>query len=358
MISVCIITRNEKENLARCLESLKGQKCEIIVVDTGSSDGTPEMVKDYTDKLYYFNWCDDFSAAKNYAVSKASNEYILMLDSDEYLDITESEVIQRLQDAIQKNPTAVGRIKCRNIFRKNKSHQDVEEWISRVFSKRLFYYTGTIHEQLAPIGKQKYHTYKTPVVINHTGYDLTPAEKLRKSQRNMSLLNQEYQRLQQEHDAKVDELAYVLYQMGKSSYLAGDYLAACEYFALGLTYDLNPSLEFVIDMVETYGYALVNSGQPDTALFFENIYPEFGSTADFKFLMGIIYMNNFMYDQAVDEFLKASECRNARTIGADSYLAYYNVGVIYECLGQLDKALVYYKKCGNYPLAVNRLKKM
>lgn len=132
-------------------------------------------------------------------------------------------------------------------------------------------------------------------------------------------------------------------------------MQACEYFSQGLSYDLNPRLEYVIDMVETYGYALINSGRAGEALFFENIYDAFGDSADFQFLMGLIYMNNSRFEEAVAEFLKATNHKECRNSGANSYAAYYNIGVIYECLGQVDEAWKYYKKCGNYEPAVKRL---
>ena len=109
-------------------------------------------------------------------------------------------------------------------------------------------------------------------------------------------------------------------------------------------------------MVETYGYALINSGRAGEALFFENIYEEFGNSADFQFLMGLIYMNNAMFDVAVGEFLKAVRHRDCRMAGVNSYAAYYNVGVIYECLEKISEAKYYYQKCGNYEPAKKRLK--
>lgn len=130
--------------------------------------------------------------------------------------------------------------------------------------------------------------------------------------------------------------------------MAEDYNEACFWFAHGLSYDLEPKLEYVIDMVETYGYALINSGRAGEALFFENIYEEFGNSADFQFLMGLIYMNNAMFDAAVGEFLKAVKHRDCRMAGVNSYAAYYNVGVIYECLEKISEAKYYYQKCGNY----------
>ena len=140
--------------------------------------------------------------------------------------------------------------------------------------------------------------------------------------------------------------------------MAGDYVSACDFFSQGLSYDLNPKLEYVIDMVETYGYALINSGQAEYALSFENIYSEFESGADFQFLMGLIYMNNACFEEAVEEFLKATKHKECKTKGVNSYLAYYNIGVIYECLGKKQLSKVYYLKSGEYEPAKLRLNEM
>ena len=85
MLSVCIITKNEEHNLARCLKSFQNTGFELVVVDTGSTDQTKKIAAEYTENIYDFPWCDDFSAAKNFAVSKATNPYVMVIDSDEYL---------------------------------------------------------------------------------------------------------------------------------------------------------------------------------------------------------------------------------------------------------------------------------
>lgn len=108
---------------------------------------------------------------------------------------------------------------------------------------------------------------------------------------------------------------YVIYQIGKGYYMAGEYEKAVEYFGQGLSFDLNPKLEYVVDMVETYGYALLRSGRTEAALQFENIAETFGQTADFHILMGFIYMNNELFDRAVEEFEGATHCRQIRTEG-------------------------------------------
>lgn len=222
-----------------------------------------------------------------------------------------------------------------------------------------------------------YRTYETPVVILHTGYDLPEQQKKEKAKRNIRLLEQELKQLGWDGNAGAKDgvakaetagtdanarwsgqIPYLLYQLGKSYYMMGEYGAACEWFAQGLSFDLNPALEYVIDMVETYGYALINSGQEQTALFFENIYDEFGKSADFQFLMGLIYMKNARFTEAVREFEKATGHAECRAQGVNSYRANYNIGVIYECLGKKEEALAYYRKCGGYAPAEERIREL
>lgn len=88
-ISICIITKNECDTLKECLKHLKpyadAGNHEIVIVDTGSTDNTVEMCKEFTDKIFFFEWINDFSAARNYAAEKASNDWIMCIDSDEYV---------------------------------------------------------------------------------------------------------------------------------------------------------------------------------------------------------------------------------------------------------------------------------
>ena len=352
MLSVCIIVKNEEKNIARCLQCLKPHGFEVVVVDTGSTDKTKEVALQYTEHVYDFVWCDDFAVAKNFAISKATNPYVMVIDSDEFLEPLE---VERLYQMIKNHPREVGRICRRNVFTRNGQEQENQEWINRVFPKDKYCYEGRIHEQIVvKDNDDNYETYQTPVVIEHTGYDLTLKERKEKANRNYTLLIQELERLEKE-ESESKQIPYILYQLGKSCYMAEEYEKACEYFSQGLSYDLNPKLEYVIDMVETYGYALINSGQAQTALLFENIYEEFGNNADFQFLMGLIYMNNARFEQAVQEFLKATKHSQCRNKGVNSYSAYYNVGVIYECLGKKEEAITYYRKCGEYEPAKKRL---
>ena len=99
-ISLCMIVKNEEAVLARCLDSLKGLMDEIIIVDTGSTDRTKEIARQYTTKVYDFSWCDDFAAARNFSFSKATQDYIYAPDADEYLDETNRKRFAMLKAAL------------------------------------------------------------------------------------------------------------------------------------------------------------------------------------------------------------------------------------------------------------------
>lgn len=98
--SLCMIVKNEEAVLKDCLDSICGLMDEIIIVDTGSTDSTKEIAARYTDKIYDFTWCNDFSAARNFAFSKATGDYIYSADADEYIDKDNRARFMRLKQAL------------------------------------------------------------------------------------------------------------------------------------------------------------------------------------------------------------------------------------------------------------------
>lgn len=78
--------KNEENNIAKCLDSIKDFVDEIIIVDTGSSDNTCPIVESYNVKLFNFSWDDDFSKARNFGIEKAIEDWIIYLDADETIE--------------------------------------------------------------------------------------------------------------------------------------------------------------------------------------------------------------------------------------------------------------------------------
>ena len=96
-ISLCMIVRNEEDVLGRCLQCARSFADEIIVVDTGSTDGTKAVAENFTQKVFDFPWTDDFAAARNYSFSKATRDYIMWLDADDVLRTEDQEKILQLK---------------------------------------------------------------------------------------------------------------------------------------------------------------------------------------------------------------------------------------------------------------------
>jgi glycosyltransferase involved in cell wall biosynthesis len=96
LLSAAMIVRNEAKFLGDCLRSLQSVVDEVIVVDTGSTDGTPEIAAAHGAIVHHFRWCDDFAAARNTALAAAKGEWILYIDADEQLQPVERSAVEAL----------------------------------------------------------------------------------------------------------------------------------------------------------------------------------------------------------------------------------------------------------------------
>lgn len=347
-ISVCIIAKNEEQRIEKCLSSIKPYGFEIIVVDTGSTDRTKEIASVYADKVLDFEWCDDFSAARNYSLRSASNNWIFMLDCDEWIKQIDVEELNYFRKHLSDS---VGSVNRENLVTENGvltlNNTDHTE---RFFDRRLYHYTGIIHEQLTPIRGKEINSYLLQTVLSHTGYDMTPEERIAKNNRNYTLLLK-----QAESDP---DNPYLYYQLGKTCEIIEDFAHACEYYDKGLTYDLDPELAYVQAMVVSYGNALLRTGQADIALGYEGIYDDFCMIADFVYLMGNIYKANGMYEQAFEQYQKAIGIPQCSQAGCNSYLPVFQSGDLFEILGDIESAKMCYSQCGDFLPAVERLSKL
>ena len=150
-ISLCMIVKNEEDVIGRCLESVKDIADEIIIVDTGSSDNTIEIVSRYTKKIYHFLWIDDFSAARNFSFSKATKDYILWLDAD---DIIEQKYKKEFLALKQNLSPSVDVVMLPYHVAFDKNNNSIHSYYRERLLKREsnFKWLGAVHEAICPKG--------------------------------------------------------------------------------------------------------------------------------------------------------------------------------------------------------------
>lgn len=343
-ISLCMITKNESDKLDRCLAAVKDLPLEIIVVDTGSTDNSVEVARKYTEHVYHFDWISDFAAARNFSISKATHDWILVLDTDEYVTSVDMEAIYKL---IDENATGVG---CLIRTSPDTVGSITVDHVERLFNKKFYMYKRPIHEQVLPIDETltAFCSFDIPLYVDHDGYFSSKEEMDLKAKRNLDIL------LASEHDYPD---SYTYFQIGQSYYIMGDYENACRYFEKGLNFDLSPESEFVQLMIVHYGYSLLNTDRgEDAQLFLEQVYSYFDFLADFLMVIGTVYIRNEHYMKAALQFIKATQAEKFFTLGTNSFRAYYHLGAVYEMIGQPENALLFYEKCGAYDLAQERIK--
>lgn len=344
-ISACIIVKNESKNVEKCLSSLLGNVDQIVVVDTGSDDDTREKVRNYTDKVYDFRWCDDFSKARNFSISKAAYDWIFVIDADEILTNIDKFELSNLKNMPEH---AIGIVEIKNVLFDGQVITHVTEQVSRVFNRCYFHYEGLIHEQVVSKSGIQPRGIASNIILEHTGYSQEILNSRGKLQRNVTLLKKALDINQKD--------PYLHYQLGKTYSLMKDYSNACIEYNMAFEYlDPEPWYKYKEDLIVSYGYTLINIGNYGEVLELEKYKPFLENSADFNFLIALIYMNNAMFAQAVESFLKCTKISKARVEGVNTYKAWYNIGIIYEVLGLTQQAEKYYKRCGNYPPALNRL---
>lgn len=148
-ISVCMIVKNEEENLATCLDGLKEIADEIIIVDTGSTDRTKAIAAGYTDRIFDLAWTGDFAAARNYAFSKATMDYIYSADADERLDEENRQRFLVLKEALMPEIEIVQMYYC-NQLENNTIYSYDREYRPKLYKRiRQFVWQERIHEAVA-----------------------------------------------------------------------------------------------------------------------------------------------------------------------------------------------------------------
>ena len=351
-ISVCIIAKNEEERIEKCLAPLMTYDFEIIVVDTGSTDRTKELALKYTKNVYDFEWINDFSAARNFSLKKASHNYVLVLDCDEYLTDIDLEGVYK---AVEQHPQGVGRLLRNNYYDTNGKRTNFPDRVERLFHKRHYYYKSSIHEQVTNIKTDStyYDRYDIPLTVDHAGYLGGIEAMIKKAERNNELL---FKEIEQHPDD-----AYLYFQVGQSYNAISDYENSYIYYKKAFELPINPEQPWLPVMVSNFISSMTHTGRAQEALeFITPRYDSFANNSTFFCSMGVIYLNVEQPLKAMMEFVKAIQCPNCSNEGTNTYIPYYNMGLCNELLGNMEGAITFYRKSAayEYPLAMIRLQEL
>jgi GT2 family glycosyltransferase/tetratricopeptide (TPR) repeat protein len=189
-VSLCLIVRNEEENLPACLGSAADLVDEIVVVDTGSQDGTRDVARRQGAKVVEFPWCDSFAAARNESLRQATGDWIFWLDADDRLDEDNRTKLRRLFTSLNGENVAYA-MKCLCLPDARTGATTVVDHVRLFPNHPALRWQYRVHEQILPALRRMGGEVRwTDVVVHHVGYQ-DPALRSRKLQRDLRLLRLE-----------------------------------------------------------------------------------------------------------------------------------------------------------------------
>lgn len=326
-LSLCMIVRNEEKCLEKCLSSIGNFVDEIIVVDTGSTDGTIEIAKKFTNKVFYHNWNNDFSEARNFSLSKATSDYILVLDADEYIKNPEGLLTDLEND------------KDCYIFEIQNLLSNGSSYIHRAYrmfrNHRGLLFTNKLHEQINLSAIPNASIAESSVTILHTGYLSTIFKEKEKDVRNLKII---------EEAVKLNPNHYNLYNLGRSQFTLANYKDAVESFTK--SYNLNKQSVYMPDLLNKLSLCLMELNRYEDALkIVKDAIEYFPNEVELFFTKGQICLNlNYLMDarESFEQCLKIGDQGYQVTIGTGSYISNLKLAEMLETEGKLFAAFEIY----------------
>ncbi len=264
-LSLCMIVKNESALLERCLTSARPFVDEIVVVDTGSDDGTQAIARRHADVYREIVWPGSFSDARNYSLDQASGSHILILDGDEYIGEEDAATWQRLRAQAMADDVTAALLPIHNLFGEDSLVQSERMWQERVYRNvPEIRYTGKVHNQIGQvIQKYAHHTggriVKVEAPVTHLGYAHGADQMRDKYTPRLALLHDEI-----DHAPNEEHRAYYVYQLATVHVVLRDWERVLEVFG-DLDYDtLTPHNRFYSHLLTAQ--TATHLGKPALAL--------------------------------------------------------------------------------------------
>lgn len=336
MTELCLvaIARDEARCIARCLESAKPLVDRMLVLDTGSTDNTPEQALALGASVHHYTWQNDFAAARNRALELASAPWVLVLDADEWVPDSIPGA-HTLRAHMAQHAEQAGLIRVRSDIVCSGQTQVADTWLPRLLPGDTRY-TGRIHEQ--PVTRRP--DRRVDFTVLHDGY--SASEQSRKRQRNAALL---------ERAAAERPLdPYIQFQLGVEADAADQWESACFFYEKAEELSHKRAAPYRHALAYRRIHALCRAGRLQDALAVGVAATEqWADSADVHFAFGNACLDAAVADpsNALNTWLPAAEAAWIRCLeigehspyndhlrGRGGHLAAHNLAVIYAGTGQ------------------------
>ena len=338
-ISLCMIVKNEENYLPGCLNSIKDVVDEIIIVDTGSTDKTIEIAKSFGAKIYYFEWNNNFSEARNESLKYATKDWILIMDADDKFcseDINQFKTL--LNTALDTD--AVYYFETLNYCGSSIENNTITVNLNpRLFKNNHgFHYEGEVHNQLIN-SAYEFKSLCDSIRIYHYGYLDKNIVSKDKRTRNISLLEEQIR--------KDSTNKYAYFNLGNEYFALGDIKKALDYYYKSYeNFDFHVGYSSVLlARIVISHYAI---GEYDKALEISDIgIKYFPALTDLYFLKALTYKNINKPTLQIKALEKCIELGDPPSelkflYGTGGFKAYQELGDVYMKHKDYDTAYNYY----------------
>ncbi len=338
-LTLCMIVRNEEAQLPRCLDSVKSIVDEMIIVDTGSTDRTIEIAEQYGAKVFRHQWSNDFAAARNAGLEKASGDWILVLDADEVLDSYGCELLP----LYMTHPGIEGILfQLHNDLNENRGWEIMVNPVLRMFRNRSEYrYRYPIHEQVIDsiaANSEGAALGQTELVIHHDGYGQKQLQTKQKIRRNRAALEQVLE--------KEPHNAFHLFNMGVNYCQTHEHDKAVDCFRQSRLYGPQESpfrsAAYLHEIMSLFHLQQIT----EALLTAEAGIKEYEDYADLYHWQGILQLQNEETDAAERAFTRAlslgSSGKYVTEKGNGTFRTLWLMGKLYQDSAQFDQAISYF----------------
>jgi len=190
-LSLALIARNNENTIRPCLESIRPWVDEMVVVDTGSTDKTPEIARELGARVFHFPWCDNFSAARNESLRHARGEWLFWMDSDDTIDSFNGKKLRQLADGLEATSPLghVIQVHCPGAGADGLLDVTAVDHVKLIRNRPDLRFEFRVHEQILPaIRRANGEVGWTDIFVVHSGSDHSPEGRRRKQERDLRIL--------------------------------------------------------------------------------------------------------------------------------------------------------------------------